>query len=249
MRNAIILPLGMLNEKVNTNPFIIKLLQQAKQSNPNFVFDDDLQKQAFALAEAFNKNTIDQDNFKSQLLAIFNINIDDNQFWQSWNEMVVVGNIKQKLAELQTFADQNNLIVYLHSDTNLVHLKLMQDAWAAQGISFSEAENVIILQQLPLYISCLQGKTRLELIQKMVELIKAQNFPPQHILLLQGRPANISNADYRKQVEEKNQPIIQLCHSSKIELVWHQNNTDLLQTLQQAFATVPETSSASSLGI
>lgn len=150
MPTAIILSLGMLNQTVDTNKFIGPLLTKAKTQNTNFELTQTIQTQAFKFSNQLNKNEITPGIFKENLLELFNLKMEEDEFWNLWNSMVTVGDVKSILDDLKTFATKNALLLYFHTDTNIVHLqKLMKNAYQANGV------NLDLNSQPPKLIVCM----------------------------------------------------------------------------------------------
>src|SRR5690349_15307236 len=94
-RPAIILPLGMLLEKVEANSFIMTMIKKAKEKNSAFDFNA-VKDKLFLLAENFNLGKISADAFQTQIIETLGISIDAKDFWSEWNKMIEVGNPSDK---------------------------------------------------------------------------------------------------------------------------------------------------------
>ena len=239
MTKAIILSLGMLQEEVNTNRFIVYLLAKAKASNPGFNFTPDLQTQAYALSDRFNAGKVSPEDFKRGLLTLFTIpeaEITDTTFWEKWDAMVTVGNIKDKMQLLQDFSSDHQSLIYLHSDTNTVHLEKLKTEYQAQSITLNTDTSPPQVEQFPLYASCLAGKSRFELVQHIIAEIKQKQFNhPDEIILILADPENIQNPHDKANQKKKIASIIEWCSQQEnVSVKLHSSKDSLLTTLQKA---------------
>lgn len=235
-RTAIIMSLGMLLEKVDTNGFIGKLLKKAKDENPEFIFTPELQKQGFLLSEIFNQGKIEPKLFESQLLQLLGIkDMQSDEFWSEWNNMVVLGDVVEKIQQLQEVGYRHNALVYLSSDTNSVHLKQIAKDSEVQKISLDMSKQPMMFGSFPLYASCRVGKNRQELTKHIVNDIRAKKMnKTDAITLILGNPENIKDKSHQAVAKREYEAIAAWCNENDISIQLH--NNVLSETLDQLFS-------------
>lgn len=228
---AVILSLGMLLEKVDTQGFIVGLLKKAKEENPSFEFTPALQASAFGLSEHFNQGKLTPEVFKSTLLAMLGISsLEDSEFWLAWNKMITLGDVADKIQLLQTVGHEHKVLVYLSSDTNVVHLEAISNGLRAQGIDVDIQKDIPLLAQFPLYATCHTGKSRQELTSLIVDDIrsKALNKPGQ-ITLIFGNPDNVKDKNHQALVRNELERTKKWCEENQVAITLH--NDSLEETL------------------
>lgn len=245
---GIILSLGMLLDNVDTNAFIGKLIGLAKQKNSEFDFNQELQKRAFGLSAAFNRGKLDAESFKSQILELLgNPEIESKNFWQEWNRMVSIGKLGEKIQFLQEIQKNHHVLIYLVSDTNLVHLAEISKLCAVHGIvlnmprsSFVEGEKQpMMLDCYPLYASCEIGKDRHELTKHIVSDIRSKQFNKlAALILVLGNPENIQHPAHKLMAQAECKQITEWCAANDVTVQLHNNN--LQETFEHIFKPVQE---------
>lgn len=235
-RPAIVLSLGMLLEKVDTSGFIGKLLKKAKDENAEFVFAPELQKQAFLLSETFNQGKIESDTFKTRLLKLLGIeSMQSSEFWSEWDNMITLGDLVEKIQQLQDVGHRHNALVYLSSDTNLVHLKKIAKESEAQNIILDTSKQPMMFGQFPLYVSCRVGKNRQELTEHIVGDIRAKEInKPDAITLILGNPDNVKDKSHQAAAKRECETIAAWCDENNVSIKLH--NNVLSETLDQIFS-------------
>ncbi len=239
---AIILSLGRLQKEVNTDPFIGYMLHVAKAVNSQFEFTQDMQIKAFQLSEQFNTGLLDVEPaenekiFRIKLLELLHIpqdRLSEREFWQRWNEMVVIGDIQAEISNLQAFAAQHKVVFYLHSDTNSQHVQKMQREFPTNTLQIDG--NQAKLGPFPLYLSCLRHTNRLKLIELVDTDISAKALnKPGRIVLIYGDPNNIQNPLHRANAQRELanlQKLPMLTRENPIVLVMDNKALSLQDTL------------------
>ncbi|MBA3662408.1 MAG: hypothetical protein H0W64_11810 [Gammaproteobacteria bacterium] len=236
-RTAVLLSLGMLLEKVDTSEFIAKLLKIAKEENPDFIFTQSLQKQGFLLAETFNQGKIESETFASQLLKLLGIKtMPLNEFWNAWDQMVILGNIAEKVHLLQEVGYKHNALMYLSSDTNHSHFNKIVKESENQNIQLDATKQPIQFGQLPLYLSYRIGRNRETLVKHIIDDIRSKDFnKPREIILILGNPANIKDKTARQMAERECAVITAWCKENNVSVKFH--NHSLEETFEQIFNT------------
>lgn len=233
---AVILSLGMLNQTVDTNKFIEPLLMKAKVKNTSFDLTPTLQTEAFKFSTQFNKGEITPETFKKNILELFKLNIEENEFWDLWNSMVKVGNVKTKFDELNAFAAGKDLLIYFHTDTNAVHLEqVMKNQYQANGVTLDLTSQPAKLGEFSLYPSYQLGKDRFELVQLLKAKIDEKEFnKPEKIILVLGDPKNIDAPQHRQKAEQDTQQIQLWANTNGVSVVLHQKAENLINTINLA---------------
>lgn len=238
-RRAVILPLGMMLEKVDISSFIVKMLAQAKKENPNFVFDATKQKEAYGLSHQFNLGKLIPSAFMNQLLAVLEIKtMQEKEFWQEWNNMVTVGDIQQQIKNLQDICFAEPVSFYLVSDTNAPHLDKI-----AKACNKDNEEPVLdcmhkpmLLEYFRLYASYQYGMNHEDLLNKVLQDVKFKAFnKPTTITLLLGDPNNIDNPMQREVIKQQNAKTIAWCEKKNVAVCLHNNANTLAQTFEKLF--------------
>lgn len=233
---SVILSLGMLNQTVDTNKFIGPLLMKAKTQNASFELTPSLQTQAFKFSTQFNKGEITPETFKKSILELFNLYIEEKEFWNLWNSMVTTGNVKTKFDELKVLAAEKNLLIYFHTDTNVVHLQqVMKDQYQANGVVLDLNSQPAKLGGFDLYPSYQLGKERFELIQLIKSKIGEKEFnKPEQIILVLGDPTNIDAPSHRLKAQQETEQIQQWANTNGVNVVLHQKAENLINTINLA---------------
>ena len=246
-RNAMILSLGMLLEKVDTSGFIMKLLKKATEENSEFEFTPELQKQAFFLSEKFNQGEVKPDIVVSQLLKLLGIkSMESSEFWLEWNKMVTLGKLSEKIQLLQEIGVKHGALVYLSSDTNPIHLEKIAKESEEQKIDLDAKKQPMTLGQFPLYVSCQLGKNRQELTKHIVGDIRSKELnKPDTITLVLGNPENIKDKNHQAVAKRECDAIITWCKENNVSVKLHNNSLD--ETLTQIF--IPESTATNTLKI
>lgn len=234
-RTAIVLSLGMLLEKVDTSGFIGKLLKKAKEENTEFTFTPELQKQAFILSETFNQGKIESEIFETQLLKLLGIkSMQSGEFWAEWDNMITLGNVAEKIQLLQGIGHRYNALVYLSTDTNLVHLKKIAKDCEEQKITLDMTKQLMTFAQFPLYASCRVGVNRQELAKHIVGEVRAKEInKPDVITLILGDPDNVKDRSHQAVVKRECDAIAGWCKENGVSVKLHNNSLD--ETLTQIF--------------
>lgn len=232
-RSAIILSLGMLQDKVDTSAFIGKLLKKAGEANKEFKFTPELQGKAFGLSEEFNRG-LAPELFMQRLTQLLGITMEAEEFWKEWNAMVTIGNIVEKITSLKTFASQNNALIYLNTDTNAMHLEKIATAFKEMKISFDATKNPTLLADIPLYVSCQIGKNRNELVKDICTKIKEKEFKADRTVLILGNPENIKDKNHQTMAKKELELISKWCNDHAVEICLHSQAHSLDETLTQA---------------
>jgi hypothetical protein len=236
-RVAIVLSLGMLLEKVDTSGFIVKLLEKAKEENPEFAFTPELQKQAFLLSENFNQGKSEPDVFQSRLLQLLGVKtMPSREFWSEWDNMVTLGKVAEKIQLLQDIGHNNHALVYLSSDTNLIHLKKIAKESEEQKVTLDMTKQPMIFGQFPLYASCRVGKNRQELTKDIVSDIQTKEInKPDEIILILGDPENIKDKSHQAIAKRECDAIVEWCKENSVSVKLHNNS--LNETFAQIFTS------------
>jgi hypothetical protein len=240
-RTAIILPLGLLLDSVEANPFITTILGKAKSANPNFVFTPELQAKTFSLADQYNKNTISILVFKSELLESLGItDMEMAEFLAAWNQIIKVGDVAGKVSPLKALLERENAILFLVSDTNVEHLMAIESS-CPDLLLVKGSENLQKFAEFPLYTSCHYGKNRTALIQLVVGEIEKLTFKkPNDIKVVLGDPKNVANPSQRVIVEAQCEEIKTWGAQKNVEVVLHNKDNQVVATLGQIFKPVVE---------
>jgi hypothetical protein len=234
MRTAIVLPLGMLLEKVEINIFIGTMLKKAKEANAEFVFTAQIQQQAFGLAQLYNLNGKSTDDFRTELLKLLGIEgLDAQEFLTEWNKMLTVGDIAKKISDLQTLAARHEFTVYLASDTNIEHLKKIKEQCPDLLSIDGDAKK---LAEFPLYASCYLRKNRIALLEHIVVNIKDQQSNKADVIrVISGDPKNIQDGVVRGYAEKDCNAIQEWAAHNGVQVNLHDKTVSLADTLEQIF--------------
>ncbi|MES2217760.1 MAG: hypothetical protein V4501_05065 [Pseudomonadota bacterium] len=245
-RSAIILSLGMLLEKVDVSGFIGKLILKAMAKNKDFKFTPALQKQAFDLSELYNRNGVEAEDFRGQVLQLLGLDpasdVNEKEFWDAWQLMVTVGDVAAKIKEVQDVAAKHYSIVYLASDTNGPHVDKIVDESAKHNVILDIDKQPRKFGPFQLYLSFELEKNRLDLIKHIVEVANAQNFKPAGIVLVLGNPENIKDASQKKVVQAECEAITKWCSENNVSVKLLDNTMSLGKNLEQIFT--PEVTSS-----
>lgn len=245
---AVILSLGMLLEKMDTNGFIMKLLAQAKQENPEFIFTPALQAQAFQLSEHFNLGKVFPDDFEAGIRAVLGVQqITTEAFWDEWNAMLTVGAVDEKIAVLREASEHHSALFYLTSDTNAAHLKKIESGFNEKGVGFeSKEDSIVIAGQYPLNASFILHASRHDLLKNVVTQMREKAFnQPQEIVLMYGDPENIAHPTSKAKAQAELAALSSWCAENNVRIVLHKN--DLSETLMKLFHPAVEAEMTSSM--
>jgi|GEM_PF-6677032 len=234
-RVAVVLSLGMLLEKIDTSGFIAMLLKKAMEENSAFVPTPELQRQAFLLFEKFNQGG-EPKVFEAQLLQLLGIKkLESIEFWSEWNKMVTLGKLSEKVQLLQEMGHKHNALIYLSSDTNVIHLERIAKEVAEEKMELDTKKQPVTLEQFPLYVSCQVGKNRQELIKHIVSDIRSKEFnKPNTIILILGNPENIKDKSHQAIAKREHEAISVWCKENNVVISLH--NHSLQETLAQVLA-------------
>lgn len=242
-RQILILSLGMLLEKVDSNIFIGTLLQQARKENSNFQLTDEIKIKSFQLSEGFNQGNFSKDEFEKKLLDLLSIkNFSSEQFWNAWNKMLTSGQIDNKIKLLQETAKNEVVKIYLISDTNSVHFDELKKQFENEHIVFNSKKTPPKLANFPLYLSFENKKIRVPLIEFVIYKIKSGKsyHSDLKITLIYGDPENIKDPNHKPIIQKEYATIQELCKKESISLQLHQNSLET--TLKNVFpGSTPET--------
>lgn len=246
-RTAIVLSLGMLLEKVDTSGFIAKLLTRAKEENAEFALTPELQKQAFLLSENFNQGKIEPEAFHEKLLQLLGIKtIQSQEFWSHWSDICTLGKVAEKIQLLQEIGYKHNALIYLSSDTNLVHLRKIARESKEQNITLDTTKQPMLFGQFPLYASCQVGKNRQALTKHIISDIRSKEFnKPDAITLILGNPENIKDITHQAVARRECDAIALWCKENGVSVKLHNNSLD--ETLTQIF--IPESTAINTLKV
>lgn len=233
--NAIVLSLGMLLEKVNIPGFMGTMLKKAAEENPNFVFTPELQSKAFTLCSSFNLGKMKSETLEAEILKLLGITtMQSEEFWSEWDKMLSLGNVVENIKLLQETMNQHNTLVYLYSDTNMVHLKKIAKESAMQEVKLDMEKTPMLFGQLLLYPTCQIGKNNEELTEHIVKDIRSKEFnKPDVITLILGNPENVTDVRYRASVKSKFDQTASWCEKNGVAVQMHNNS--LSETLAKIF--------------
>jgi hypothetical protein len=246
-RTAIILPLGMLLEKVDISEFSAKLHKKAKEENSEFVFTSELQRQTLLLSRLFYEGKIASNIFEAHTLQLLGIKtMQSSEFWSGWNSSLILGNVIEKVQLLQNVAYQHNALVYLFSDIDLVHIEKIAIAKESKNITLDTTTQPMLFSQFPLYATCQFGKNPKELIKYMVNDIRSKEFNKPDALTLILRNPEIIQDTFQKAIAKREcDAIAAWCKANGVTVKWH--NHSLAETLTQIFA--PESTATNTLKV
>lgn len=231
VRKAIILPLGALLKKVDTTDFISDMIAQAKYENKGFELTPAIKQQAMMLCEQYNLGALTSEQFMPKFLNVLSIKqLEADEFWRKWNDIVIAENISNKVKRLQETAQQRQCVFYLLSDTNPAHIAYIAERSKREAVVVQTDCNPIKVAEMPLYTSYQQKKSRLPLIQHVVEAIKNQNNnKPDEIVLVSSDPMNVYDEDLRKHAEAERKVVFAWCAENNVKVKNHVD--DLTTTL------------------
>lgn len=234
-RVAIILSLGMLLEKVDTSGFSAKMLKKAEE-NPEFQFTQLKQQQAFLIIERFNQGKLEPEVFEKQITQLLEIkNLASIEFWSAWNDIVTVGHFSEKIQLLREMSQNYQALIYLSSDTNLVHLKKVEQELEEQKMSLKTQNQSITLEQFPLYASCKVGENREQLTKHIVSDIQSKEAnKPSRIHLILGDPDNIKDKNHQAIAKKECDSITAWCHDHDVSVSLHHQSLE--ETLTKILA-------------
>lgn len=250
MQRTIMIPFGMLHH-VDTNPFIGKMLQLAKQKNPNFVFTPAIQKACFDASAQFNLGKLSPNGFQQIILSqLGNLDINAEVFWNDWKSMVAVNKEEtdRVLADLNEFCADNQSRVVFISDTNWVHLQQLASIYRENGhtVSSTSPHHWMVDNTFYFIPSCDIEKNRFDIIKHVTSMNQGNEFSRQfsvkspHTDLILGDPANIANPAQRALAEKETQEISTWCHANNVSVTLRKNSTSLIETLNTLVAPKAE---------
>ncbi len=239
-RRAIIVPLGLLLEKVDSTHFIEYMVQTAKGDDSNFNFSPDLQKTALSITEKFNNGEIKAIEFEDNMRKAFGIkNMDGNSFWLQWSNILVIGNIKEKISLLQQLSHEYRVLFYLTSDTNAMHIESIAHACEINKISFEIEKKLMKIAQIPLYTSFQVGKNHSELIQQVVSEIRSKAINQQDQITIMLDDANkIKNGMQCADTKLEQKEIQNWCNKNNINV--DVMTTEFAERLQNLIAPIDQ---------
>ena len=234
-RSAVILSLGMLHEKVDSSLFIGKLLKKASDTNKEFKWTPELQVKAFGLSEIFNQGKIEPEMFHKNLTSLLGITVEKEEFWKEWNAMIILGKVADKIKLLEACAKENKALFYLNTDTNIPHLQEIASAYKEMKIPFDASKNPVLLDEIPLYVSCQIKKNRNDLIKEIYSKIKEKEFKVEKITLIFGDPENVKDKAHQMMAKKEFDQISKWCEENHVSICLHNNAATLKETLNQIF--------------
>ena len=236
MPTAVILSMGMLNQRVNIDAFFGKMVGAAVAANAAFKLTKEITDKCFSLSARFNRNEIAADTFMQELTQELQVVVKPEEFWKWWNDIVTVGSqIGQNLEELNFFGRHHNCLLYFNTDINVVHLEMLQTEYNNNNVKLRVDTSPGLVANFPLYTTCQYHKNRYDLIKIIVYDIKEKQFnSPDRIGLVLGNPDNIKNEQLRTEEKKNLAQISEWCQGEGVEIVLHNNSRPLMETLEQA---------------
>jgi hypothetical protein len=205
---------------------------------------------AFGLSELFNQGKIKPEIFKNNLTCLLGITMENEEFWQEWNAMINIGNIAEKIKSFKTSAAENKALIYLNTDTNIVHLeKIASVCKEEMKIQFDASRSPTLLDGIPLYVSCQIGKGRNDLIKEICNKIKEKEFKVDKIILILGDPENIKDKTHQMMAKKELEQISKWTEDNSITICLHKNINALEETMNQLFHPAEKNEEVSRLGI
>jgi hypothetical protein len=226
-RKAIILSLGMLMQRVDLSRFIDMMQLFGQMEHDDFVLTPEIMGKGAALSNQFNIGQIEAEKFAEAIMQLLNLTkLTTETFWQSWNNMIQVGQIDEKLKLLQSTAHLTHASFYLYSVTNAPHLKFIaQQSGYAVTHPTTDKGLPATFNNMPLYASCLLKQQALDLIKQTVaDIRQKQHNIPDEIILLLANPENIENPALQAQAKKQNATITTWCEANKVKVVIHDFN-------------------------
>lgn len=236
---AVIISLNMLVDKIDTNLFLKKMEEKAKEKNSQFQSTPLMLVQVFICCEKFNQKKISDSDFKKKILALYGIaGMDPLEFWDAWSEALTEGDISLKLKEIKKFCLENNVLIYFIFDVNKPHLNKIISVFSAAGIGCAPSAGSLQynLDEMPLYTTCEFGKTRSELTTFVVGKIREKIFNgPQSIMLLLANPEKIEDSAHKKQMQVEQEGLMDWCGENNVSVQVHKDDS-LITTLSRIFS-------------
>lgn len=176
-RKAIILSLGMLMQRVDLARFIDMMQLFGQMEHDDFVLTPEIMGKGAVLSNQLNMGQLEPEKFADAIMQLLNLTkLSKESFWKSWNDMVQVGQIDEKIKLLQSTAQVAHASFYLYSVTNAPHLEFIaQQSGVAVTQPLADKGLPATFNAMPLYASCLLKKPALDLIKQIIDEIKAKN--------------------------------------------------------------------------
>ena len=234
-RKTIIVSLNMLLD-LDSKFFFQILVQKAKEKDPQFKLTEQLYHQVFLLAEQFNRCELTPREFYQKVVALFKIKtLTEKYFWQLWKDIIKYKHLSEKLQLLKSLSLKHGFQIVFYLGTNVSHLSQLVLQCEKNGIKFNWKTSPPQIADLLLYTSCQLKRTRLALIECIVNhLYENTEGKSLELNLLHNNPETIQNL--KRQMLAKKDYAALRTFAVNWGMTIYLHNHDLQETLHQVLS-------------